>query len=821
MSDIAGPPIPKPVSAASHGTDRLARSSKDPNQTPRQATDDSGENKSKSEQREHVQVRDPAVSISASAAHLKVDEQLKEQVREIDSEGRPIIVTETATFALRPDAGLRPGDDVILQVKETGKQVAADLLRHNQRIIDPPIRLSLIVIAVHAPTGSSAEGLPDAPPTDKLEGAYRPSMSQSASAVSTARAPKLPTETEALAKVMARSTTSFEVNPNSSGVADNPDPLVKSNSSDLATLIAAQQSTPAAPSITTRTGAPSVPQAASPPPGSPQVSTPQTSAAIFSAQQTSQAQGPTDAPVNPFAPLATSTHIIQPSPLTEPVSASTTKLAQPVQAATSAPASSPGISMATTAIPGQTASPTAAQMATAAQAPGTTSAAGLGPPITAVSIAGIQAQIQLMDPSISQVTPAEVAEVRSVQPLSPGEARNLPFSAQVLGNEALARVETNQGTFVLPQKAADTLAGEMIRVSQIETAPKEAIAAASEPKAQVPSFGARLTSPGTQGGRQVQIQFAPPSQQAAMAANTGQSHILTTVDAVHTLRAFLTGDGPKSDLKIDTPFGTLTTTLAAAARPSIGDTVVILPTKIASTAPILSAGADAAATATIGASSWPSFEQAYALVQSGVPAAATALNARSAQGGPKLLNSMMFLMAALKGGNPSSWLGAKAEQAIGSQNSGLLNMLKDELGRLFNAGTETASEWRSMLLPFDTRAPDMPMLAALFSQQNTVDPDGEHDGGGTPDNGEKDQRFIIEVQFSMLGPIQLDGLVRSNRFDLTLWSNKTLPGALIQDTGDLFAAALAANGFNGALRFRESDTFPVDVEAILQKQLAA
>lgn len=790
MSDISGgPPIPKPLPPAALSTDRASKVSRDPNQTPRQATDDSGENRSKSEQREALQARDPAVSISASAAQLRVGEELRQQVREIDAEGRPIIVTETATFALRPDAGLKAGDDVQLQVTETGKTVTADLLSQNGRTIDPPIRLALIVIAIHTSTLQNPDQQNLQP--EKLEVAYRPIILPRATAVVTTTNQTDASKVEALAKVMSRQATSFVTPPSkpaesaaSDPAISKPDPLIKSNSSDMTTLLAAQQTSSTIAPVGNPPSDGQKPQP-QPLPGPNQQASRQTTAASFASE----------AGVNPLAVPGNSNRIIQPSVLTDVAAA-------------------PPTPSATTRVTSDVSS------LSASSAPKTQ---GQGPVINAVSLTGVATQIQLLDLAISQVAPAEVAEVISVQSLPASVARNLSVSVQTLGAQALATLETNKGSFIVPQTAANTLVGEVVRISQ----PSQTAIPQLDTAAAVQTFAARLTSPGTQGGRQVQAQFIPQGQQTATASYSGQSHILTTVDAVHITRAFLTGDGPKTDFRIDTPFGSLTVTMANSTRPAIGDTVAILPsnagvpTDAAGVAATLAANASAAASAATTSGSWPSFEQAYALVQSGAPAAASALHARSAAGGPKLLNSMMFLMAAMKGGSPSSWLGKSASQALEAKGGNLLKLLQNDLGRIFNAATETGSEWRSLMIPFDTKGPDMPMLAALFNQPLGVDPDASHGEEGVDDEEEKDQRFIVEVQFSVLGAIQLDGTVRKNSFDLTLWSTEPLPVALTNDTREIFANALAANGFSGSMRFKQGDTFPVDVAAVLKKQLAA
>jgi len=832
MSDITGPPPPKPVTPHGHGTDKLARASKDPNQTPRQATDDSGENRSKSEQREARHVREPAVSISATAAHLRVGEEVRQQVQSIDVEGRPIIVTENATFALHPSAGLKPGDDVILQVAEAGKQVSADLLRRNGLVIDPPVRLALIVIAIHAAT-AAAPADPQALPTQENVN-YR-ATARSANTEFFAQKQPVTTDTEALATLLSRASPTQISTSSATAIADNPDPLARSNSSDLATLIAAQQSNPAGSG-----GSASPANSASGQPSN----IGQQSQSAASTQQAASVSTVLAPSLNNTATAAG--RLIPSNPLTE----------SPITA------------------------PTGPQFS--ALTPPTI---GLGPAIAGITLNGKPVQIQLLDLSISQVSPSEVADVKSVQPLQPNLARNLPIGLRAFGNAALARVESDKGTFIVDQRSANTLVGETIRfsspvptiseaiglpdaqsgtqnsvqsgvqnsaqssvqnsaiVGNSETPANNAISAPAQPE--IPTYNARLTSPGSTESRAVQVQFIPQTDVASIASNTSQSHILTKVDTVQTLRAFLTGTGPRADLRLSTSFGGLIVTLPAGMRPANGNTIAILPvstpantalaTGVLETSSLLGGATDTAAsmspavanqggdTAALSqlatASTWSSLEQVAGLLEA--TTAAGGLAARSAQGGGKLLNSMMFMMAALKGGTPSHWLGKTIEGALANKNTNLLQLLKGELSRIFNAGSDTTSEWRSLVLPFDIRGGEVPLMAALFSQNTQIDPDAHQGDDSETDKEKESQRFVIEVQFSVLGPLQLDGVVRGNKFDLVLWSENALPNGLIADTSELFNNALAANGFAGGLRFRHGETFPVDVASVLKQQLAA
>ena len=57
----------------------------------------------------------------------------------------------------------------------------------------------------------------------------------------------------------------------------------------------------------------------------------------------------------------------------------------------------------------------------------------------------------------------------------------------------------------------------------------------------------------------------------------------------------------------------------------------------------------------------------------------------------------------------------------------------------------------------------MPLIALLFGHGPHVDPDRQHGGQYQDQDDEKDelQRFILEVQFTVLGAVQLDGARRT------------------------------------------------------------
>jgi len=763
MSDISGPPIPKPIEPVSKTTARTGTVSKDPNQSGTQARNDQGDTSAKNNQSEAAHGREPAVSISASAAHLEVGEELEEKVKKLDNEGRPIIVTETATFALRPDAGLRPGDEVKLEIIEAGKKVSADLFELNGRPIHPPIQLSLIVIAVHGPDASQpaakASDQAPLPPSTPAAHYSAAQVSHTAPPDEAAMASLLAAKSATTPAPIAPTTIQPAASPESGAktapapaaletfrtVTHNPDPVSgRSSSSDLATLIAQQQ------------GADPAPRA-------------------FRPDAAARQPVPT--------PQANAHHLLPENELTKAI------------AATGDNASS----------------------------------IGLGPKVDAFATGGQAQTLQLVDPSVSSVPPAQLADVIQVRPLPPDEARNLPLPLSAFANPAaaLAIVDTSKGSFVAPLAETAAWTGEQVKVSTpvADTPPPQRQAAP------LVSYKGQLADAG--GAARHPVAIAVPGE----GAETSGADV--RVKAVHTVRAFLSNDGPRTDLRLETPRGDVFVTLPNQVRPAAGDIIQILPLTSPEVVPVTSvpaeAVANAVATATAGgfaastalssptAHSWTALEQTAAIAVASDPAVAAQISAKGAEGGGKLTNSLLFFLAAAGRTNPSQWLGAEAERLLASREPSVLDVLKGDIAQMMTLATDGVGEWRSMVLPFDTRGGDVSLIALLLGQPHRpVDEDG---GGQSPgqdaDDGDEGQRFVLEVQFSVLGPVQLDGLIKGRQFDLALRSLLPLPEGLRRDTRQLFADALAANGYTGGLHISHGEAFPIDVDKIIQDGLAA
>ena len=84
---------------------------------------------------------------------------------------------------------------------------------------------------------------------------------------------------------------------------------------------------------------------------------------------------------------------------------------------------------------------------------------------------------------------------------------------------------------------------------------------------------------------------------------------------------------------------------------------------------------------------------------------------------------------------------------------------------------------------------------------------------GSPQEKSEDTRFVLEVDLSQLGELQLDGFVRTQprevQFDMVIRSLLPLSKEIQQDILSIYDASGAIAGFRGGLSFQHVREFPV------------
>ena len=165
------------------------------------------------------------------------------------------------------------------------------------------------------------------------------------------------------------------------------------------------------------------------------------------------------------------------------------------------------------------------------------------------------------------------------------------------------------------------------------------------------------------------------------------------------------------------------------------------------------------------------------------------------QPGPKLSSQMLFFLSALKGGDIKAWLGDNAGRVIDRDRPGLMNRLGGDFQVMARMSDEPQSgDWRLALIPLWGEN-KLDQLRMYYRGHNGSDDDGGDDDG---------IRFILDLELSNLGHIQIDGLVKAEKqkFDVLIRTEEPLPDHWRGEIGDIFIAAQEIAGLNGGVGFQ-------------------
>lgn len=205
---------------------------------------------------------------------------------------------------------------------------------------------------------------------------------------------------------------------------------------------------------------------------------------------------------------------------------------------------------------------------------------------------------------------------------------------------------------------------------------------------------------------------------------------------------------------------------------------------------------------------WPTLDHILTALDTAAPALAAGMRTTlMPTSGPQLAGTLLFLTAALYG---EGWPGDDIDQALSEAGHGRLRaQLSDDVSKLRQlAGDPATGDWRVLVLPLINGAMVQPVRLYLRRRDRA---------SRTPPDEES--RFIIEVEMSRLGPLQLDGLMRRKRFDLVLRSHRPLPEELRHQAGAIFHQTLADAGLAGDIAFATASPFAVSPLAKLRHQV--
>jgi hypothetical protein len=204
---------------------------------------------------------------------------------------------------------------------------------------------------------------------------------------------------------------------------------------------------------------------------------------------------------------------------------------------------------------------------------------------------------------------------------------------------------------------------------------------------------------------------------------------------------------------------------------------------------------------------WPALDQTLAVLDRVAPDLAARLRSDlTPASGAKLAGTLLFLMGALGSG---AWPGDKVGEALERGGHGDLRLkLAGDTAELRHLADQPSGDWRVFVLPLLDGNTAHPLR--LYLRRN---------GGGNtrPEDG---TRFVLDVEMSRLGALQLDGLVQQKRLDVVLRSHRAIAPELRQEITDVFRDATSAAGLSGDIVFTTASRFAVAPLAALHGHVA-
>jgi hypothetical protein len=367
----------------------------------------------------------------------------------------------------------------------------------------------------------------------------------------------------------------------------------------------------------------------------------------------------------------------------------------------------------------------------------------------------------------------------------PQPAANFAFTGQVVpaqpdfGDRTL--LATPIGTLALDRRIA-LPPGTAVSVLRL---------AATPPAATVPAIGHATVLQATV--------VAPPSNASQEALPTGTRLVLRVAAAPAAAAAVAlpaadeattTGTviaANSGETMLATPFGTL----ALDRRLTLPPGALLQLQRLGTTLPAAPADASPAQ-----GTSWPALDQALSVLDRVAPDLAATLRSDLAPTtGPQLAGTLLFLMDALTGGG---WPGGRVTAALSAAGRRDLSLRLDrDIGEIRRLADPPSGDWRVFVLPVLDEASVRPVR--LYLRQRSGSERGDKEGS----------RFVLDVDTSRLGALQIDGLVRQRRFDVALRSHKPLAAEMRQDIAALFHNSISASGLSGDIIFTTASRFAV------------
>ena len=200
---------------------------------------------------------------------------------------------------------------------------------------------------------------------------------------------------------------------------------------------------------------------------------------------------------------------------------------------------------------------------------------------------------------------------------------------------------------------------------------------------------------------------------------------------------------------------------------------------------------------------WPIFQELNtALLNASAPQAQIFNAAIPTPANPSQFGAgILFFVAAVRSGDIQGWLGEKAIETLKrAGKADIIGKLARESTGLARMNAETISgDWRALSLPLAWDN-EVHKIALYYRNENDTDNAGDQ-------SEEKGTRFIMDLNLSNMGKLQLDGLFTGSadsagRLDLVLRSEEAFSQSMRQQMRSAYKTALAETRITGDLAFQ-------------------
>jgi len=204
---------------------------------------------------------------------------------------------------------------------------------------------------------------------------------------------------------------------------------------------------------------------------------------------------------------------------------------------------------------------------------------------------------------------------------------------------------------------------------------------------------------------------------------------------------------------------------------------------------------------------WPTLEEIDKILTQSNPGAADNLHqAMIPKADHRLAANMIFFLKALGRGNFKNWADDKVMKALSKARPDLLNKLESDFRQISDKiKTPNSTDWKIAYIPLQDNGQINQIRLAERDHKDEKE-EGKEDPG---------VRFVIDLNLSRLGAMQLDGLTKeSNRmFDLIIRTHKPLAGFIRRDILEIYENAMDTIGFDGKLSFQVTPNF-IEVDGV-------